>query len=109
MIDALNNIVVVGQGAMGLLWYHHLSQVYKEKNIRLLSSNQQLLDEGEQRCTQYQFTPYQKDHANSYPLTYAKVSDIKQADIILLCLKSFQIANALEKLTDLIEEETKER
>lgn len=106
--NRLNNIVVVGQGAMGLLWYHHLSQnnilssgtanVNIKKKITLLTSNQDLLSPQELKSSRYQFIPYQQDHTRSYPLIYSEQADIKSADIILLCLKSFHIAGAIEKI-----------
>ncbi len=99
MIQTLNNIVIVGQGAIGLLWYHHISQINSYLNVSILASNQHQLTPAEQREAQYKFTRYQQMNAQSYPLNYAKINDIEQADIILLCLKSFQITNALTKIS----------
>ncbi len=66
MINKLENIVVVGQGAMGLLWYHHLSQIKNSNNapdnineeisISLLASNQDSLNDNEQKAATYKFT-----------------------------------------------------
>jgi 2-dehydropantoate 2-reductase len=91
MTKRLDNIVVVGQGAMGLLWYHHLSQdnisssdlANVNSKITLLASNQDLLSSNELKNSRYQFTSYQQDHAKSYPLNYSNQIDIKSADIIL--------------------------
>jgi 2-dehydropantoate 2-reductase len=108
MTDRLDNVVVVGQGAMGLLWYHHLSQdnilpsdpanVNSNNKVTLLASNQDLLSSKELRTSCYQFTAYQQKYAKSFPLTYSELADIKSADIILLCLKSFHIASAIENI-----------
>jgi 2-dehydropantoate 2-reductase len=103
MDQTSTNIVIIGQGAIGLLWYHHLSQVnnplHVSLRVNLLASNQGQLSLAQQSNAQYQFTPYQQASAQSYPLSYAQADDIKQADIILLCIKSFQVANALEKIS----------
>ncbi|WP_232771032.1 ketopantoate reductase family protein [Colwellia sp. 75C3] len=108
MTKRLDNIVVVGQGAMGLLWYHHLSQdnissstsanVNINNNVTLLASKQDLLSPNELKTTRYQFTPYQQDHAKNHALIYSAQVDITSADIILLCLKSFHIASAIKKI-----------
>ncbi len=103
MTQTPTNIVIIGQGAMGLLWYHHLSQVntpvHVSLRVSLLASNQDKLSPAEQSNAQYQFTPYQQVNVQSHSLSYAQADDIKQADIILLCIKSFQVANALAKIS----------
>lgn len=95
MTDPVNNIVIVGQGAMGLLWYHQLSQHSASANISLLASNQSKLSAIELKSAQYKFTAYQEDRANYYPINYAQVAEIKHANIIMLCVKSYHIASAL--------------
>ena len=112
MTNRLNNIVVVGQGAIGLLWYHHLSQenilnnvnanVDINKSVSLLASNQGLLSKSELKTATYQFTAYQQTHAKTYPLTYSQTVDIESADVIILCLKSFNIASAVNKIAKYI-------
>jgi 2-dehydropantoate 2-reductase len=110
MTKRLDNIVVVGQGAMGLLWYHHLSQdnisssdpanVNSNNKVTLLGSNQDLLSPNKLNTSLYQFTPYQQDHAQNHPLIYSDQTNIKSADIILLCLKSFHIASAIKNIAE---------
>ena len=112
MTNRLNNIVVVGQGAIGLLWYHHLSQenisnnvnanLDINKSVSLLASNQGLLSKSELKTATYQFTAYQQTHAKTYPLTYSQTVDIESADVIILCLKSFNIASAVNKIAKYI-------
>jgi 2-dehydropantoate 2-reductase len=82
------NIIVVGQGAMGLLWYHQLAISNVAANLSLLASRQHNID------TQYHFVdsngaPYQGK------INYAYDEQIKNADVIFLCVKSFQIGSAL--------------
>lgn len=112
MTTKLDNIIVVGQGAMGLLWYHHLSQVNSngKQKVSLLASDQALLIKGQLNSASYQFTRYQQKHANgsqhkshisyptSYPLIYSQTTDINCAEVIILCLKSFHIADAIKKI-----------
>lgn len=108
MTHKLKNIVIVGQGAMGLLWYHHLTQqhctnktsgkINEEVCVSLLASNQNSLSEDEQKTASYKFTAYQQQQAKVYPLNYSQVVDITAADVIILCLKSFHIATVIEKI-----------
>jgi len=95
MINKRNNIVIVGQGAMGLLWYHHLSKASaaSNTNITLLASNQ-----GELKAATYQFTSYLQERANNYQLTYSQTANIVSADIIILCLKSYHVADTIKAL-----------
>jgi len=98
MTDKRKSIVVVGQGAMGLLWYHHLSQANINTDVSLLASNLEQLSASERASAQYEFSPYQQEHTDTYPLTYSQISDIKRANIIMFCLKSFHIASALHSI-----------
>ena len=110
MTNRLDNIVVVGQGAMGLLWYHHLSEnnialsasanTNINNKVTLLASNQESLSSSELKTTRYQFTPYEQNHVINQPLIYSNQTDIKSADIILLCLKSFHIVSAIKKIAE---------
>lgn len=112
MINKLDNIVVVGQGAMGLLWYHHLSQqnisqsdiqnANKNKKISLLASNQDSLSNHELETATYQFTAYQQTQTKAYPLSYSQMVDIESAEVIILCLKSFNIATAIKEIANSI-------
>lgn len=101
-LNKQNNIVVVGQGAMGLLWYHHLSKASNcsNTNITLLASNQY-----EIKNANYHFTAYLQARAASYPLSYSQAADIAAADVILLCLKSYHIADAVKQLVSQIKPE----
>ena len=100
-----NNIVIAGQGAMGLLWYHHLSQSSSTnsfENISLLASNQSLLVEQQETHVDYEFCAYQQNARYSYPLIYSKEQDIACADIIMLCLKSVHIADTVKRIAQRI-------
>lgn len=89
------NIVIVGQGAMGLLWYHHIQQLiensakYNKAQLRLLASNK-----SQHQYQQYTFTDHNSlEHRGT--INYAKTKNIHAADVIILCLKAFQITSFL--------------
>jgi len=94
------NIVVVGQGAMGLLWYHHLAISTSITNISLLASTQHNLTHDN-----YHFID---SHDRSYQgkINYAYDEQISNADVILLCVKSFQISAVIKKVAQQLKANT---
>jgi 2-dehydropantoate 2-reductase len=103
------NIIVIGQGAMGLLWYHHILQLlesdcdYSNDQLHLLPSNRTpsnraTSDKLKLSVDHYSFTD-QHNLAHHEKVNYAQVEDIRTADIILVCLKSFQISSALKNIS----------
>lgn len=89
------NLVIVGQGAIGLLYYHHFSQQHYSVSLKPSSKMCSNTDE-------YSFTAYGENQENTFPLKYAQLIDIQQADIVIFCLKSYQVSNAAEELWELI-------
>lgn len=106
------NIVIIGQGAIGLLWYanFYLNNVTANNNntgnnnktshlnISLLSSNDAF-----KTLRSFDYKSYDGT-ANEIPLRHASTAHLSSADIILLCVKSYQVASAyqqyqLEQLT----------
>jgi 2-dehydropantoate 2-reductase len=85
-----------GQGAMGLLWYHHLAISSQTTNLSLLASSQHNLADANYHFSDHQGLAYQGK------INYADDEHIKSVDVILLCVKSFQIASALTKITPLL-------
>lgn len=85
------NIVIIGQGAIGLLWYHHLTK-FSANSVSLLCSA---------RVTEvpkyYIFTNIDNQRTSA-PLNSANDSHLASADIILICLKSYQIQASVEAL-----------
>jgi len=94
------NIIIVGQGAMGLLWYHHLAISTAATNLSLLASTQHNLAN-----TDYHFTD---NHGILYQgkINYAYDEKIRNADVILLCVKSFQICATLETIAQHLKKNT---
>jgi len=94
------NIIVVGQGAMGLLWYHHLAISNAAANLSLLASSQHNLANANYQFSDHQGLAYQDK------INYAYDEQIRNADIILLCVKSFQIGSALTKIASQLKANT---
>lgn len=86
------NLIVVGQGAMGLLWYHHLAISSTTTNLSLLASTQHNPTDDN-----YHFID---SHSISYSgkINYACDKKVKNADVILLCVKSFHICSAIKQI-----------
>ncbi len=85
-------IVVVGQGAIGLLWYYKLSQSVANKVSLLCSINTE-------KSHQLDFL----DHDNQQhhqELDYATRVDLHNADIIIFCLKAYQLTAAFSQYLD---------
>lgn len=91
------NIVIVGQGAMGLLWHHHLQALTGNiVKITLLPSQNfgQKLSPHKQPKINYNYT-----HLNglseqcSYQIAQSK--HLNNADVIILCVKSYQVKQVL--------------
>jgi 2-dehydropantoate 2-reductase len=87
------NIIVVGQGAIGLLWYHHLAISNAATHLSLLASTQHNLADANYHFIDHQGLAYQGK------INYACDEHIKNADVILFCVKSFQIGSALKHIT----------
>jgi len=90
-------IVIIGQGAMGLLFYHHLQQT--NNRVSLLDSKL-----SSELNAEYSYTAYQGTEVKAYSLLYAQTNNIKQADIIILCVKSYQIVAAIKSIAQLIKQ-----
>lgn len=88
------NIVIVGQGAIGLLWYHQLSQ-QKQNNTSLLCSKRIT-----KAPSHYRFTSIQQQ-TNDFPLQIANNEHLASADIILFCVKSYQLQSAIAHISQI--------
>ena len=99
------NIVIVGQGAMGLLWYHHLQQLienniaYSTTQLHLLSPTNSTSNQQKLHGEHYTFT----DHNNLKhfgKINHAHTQQIQAADTIIFCLKAFHISGALKEISN---------
>ena len=89
------NIVVIGQGAIGLLWYHHLVQ--STDNRVSLSCSSSISS----APTYYEFTDIEQLYGR-FALNVADEIAFAKADVILLCVKSYQVNAAIEALKNKI-------
>jgi 2-dehydropantoate 2-reductase len=89
------NIVVIGQGAIGLLWYHHLTKAQQHSVSLSCSSSANSVPR------HYHFTDI-KNHSEQGLLTLANNTNFANADLILLCVKSYQVKAAIEALNNKI-------
>lgn len=94
------NIVIVGQGAMGLLWYHHFQQINEPNlTIKLLPSKTNISKNN--TSNQYSFTNVM-GYSQQCDYLIANENDISNANILLLCVKSYQVKSVLMKMSALL-------
>jgi 2-dehydropantoate 2-reductase len=95
------NIVVVGQGAIGLLFYHFISRTINsdKKSDDLVTLSPSYTTSNKQE--NYHFTDI-NGLTETLILNYANQNTIKTADIILLAVKSYQVTQALTQLASLL-------
>jgi 2-dehydropantoate 2-reductase len=92
------NTVIVGQGAIGLLCYHRISLLTKNKKDDELVS---LWPSKATSLTDYFFTEI-NGVSNKLPLTIADEQILTEAHIIIICVKSYQVADALKTIHHLL-------
>ena len=84
------HIVIIGHGAIGLLWAHHLTAT--NHRVTLISRHKQL-PESAQRFTNYQ----EQQGVHELAFAHALPHD---ADLLLVTTKSYQVAHALSPLLE---------
>ncbi|GAA5139021.1 ketopantoate reductase family protein [Thalassotalea piscium] len=84
-------IVIIGQGAIGLLWYRYLS-LSNNNNVQLICSKN--ITRPPKRFT---FTSLD-NKSEQIDLVTASQESIKSADLILLCVKAFQVVDAIDSV-----------
>ncbi len=84
-------IVIVGQGAIGLLWYHHLARTAANR-VSLLCSKRI-----ENPPKKYSFTDI-NNHSTEFSLKLASDTAIAEADLIIVCVKSYQVKDAIKSI-----------
>jgi len=89
--------VVVGQGAIGLLCYHRLSVVHLGKAYHSVS----LWPSTPTKFSSYSFQEI-NSKTESFPLTLADKTDLASAQVIVICVKSYQVKTALQSIHSLI-------
>ena len=114
--EQTKRIVVVGQGAMGLLWYHHLSELSKKNKqleVTLKPSSRFNYDDNSYLFTPYQPSTYQQAPSSENSskkikepiaglINYADSVSLKQADVVIFCLKAYQVGEAINELCEFL-------
>jgi 2-dehydropantoate 2-reductase len=102
------NVVIVGQGDIGLLFYNFISKTSTSKYIKLRSKSKDSLSlrpsypvKSDDENTFYQFTDIH-GASSSQPLTYANDKAVQNADILLFTVKSYQVKQAITDIEQLI-------
>ena len=89
-----DNIVIVGQGAIGLLWYKHVKKnCHSSANVSLLTSAKK-----HQNQSAFTYTSF-SDVTENIKINHTSEQDLKCANIIMLCVKSYQIRSAIDNIS----------
>lgn len=89
------NIVIVGGGAIGLLWYQGLNKL-NNVNVSVKTRHP---------TANFYFTNLQGETQN-ISVTQASAHHIESADVIMLCVKAFQVQSVIREISPLISENT---
>ncbi|MDP7592535.1 MAG: 2-dehydropantoate 2-reductase [Litorilituus sp.] len=93
------NWLIIGQGAIGLLWYHHLQQYTRLNNSSEITSLSLLASKNHDHSQKnYQYTSLEQDIFQG-KIKYATHTQLQSADTIFLCLKSYQITFAIQQIS----------
>jgi 2-dehydropantoate 2-reductase len=92
------NTVIVGQGAIGLLCYHRLYQLSENKNNTGTIS---LWPSKPTKQSYYTFCEM-NENPQEFPITIANKNDLRCARVIVVCVKSYQVSEALKDIHHLI-------
>jgi 2-dehydropantoate 2-reductase len=94
--------VIVGQGAIGLLWYHHLNTL--STNSQNLAVSLKASKNADLSATNYFFKPFNQSASSDEnsqltgEINYTDEAFLKQADVVIFCLKAYQLSEAIEGL-----------
>jgi 2-dehydropantoate 2-reductase len=99
MIGNKVDTVIIGQGAIGLLWYHHLAQSPKNSVSLSCSSRTTSIP------SHYHFTDI-NNRSEQFSLTFANDDAFAEAQLILLCVKSYHVQAAIQSLKNKISSQT---
>jgi len=96
------NLVIVGQGAIGLLWHKHFQQLNDPTLLLKVFRSKSLIDDPSDTYNYTNIHGYsQQNH-----LFTAAITDISNADILLICVKSYQVKAVLTQFSKHIHKKT---
>lgn len=88
-------LVIVGPGAIGMLWYYHLSALSDNTVLMRASPLTQKFP------SSFSFTDI-NNNQQQQTLFYASDEDIRQADVLLFTVKSYQVSAAVAAIQHLV-------
>lgn len=88
------NTVIVGQGAIGLLCYHRLTcSQLQERHVNAVA----LWPSKPAQQSYYTFAEM-NEQGKAFPLTFADKESLSRAQVIILCVKSYQVADVFQAI-----------
>jgi 2-dehydropantoate 2-reductase len=91
------NIVVIGQGAIGLLWYAHLQNVPAPAiQLSLLTSHKHNI-----KANHFAYSHF-LGLSEQRPYQQASHKNLQQADVIIICVKAYQVNNVIDEISTII-------
>ncbi len=100
------NIVIVGQGAIGLLWHKHFQQHNNNNTIKvkiLTSASNNTADDMQKISYFYSHINGLSEQCHYQP---ANLNDIAVADIVLICVKSYQVKQVIAAIAAFLTKQT---
>lgn len=97
------NVVIIGQGAIGLLYYHYLRKIEllsdERKPLSTVSTTLLATDQYEDKSRTYKFTDI-KNQQTQGKVQFTQPKHLQNADIVLCCVKSYHVSAAIESVVD---------
>ncbi|WP_170309581.1 ketopantoate reductase family protein [Litorilituus lipolyticus] len=97
------NVVIIGQGAIGLLFYHYLKQfepLQQERgNKNFICTTLLATDQHDKSQRSYQFTDITQQQIQGDVL-FTQDKHLQQADIVLCCVKSYHVSTAIKTIAN---------
>ncbi|GHE94778.1 ketopantoate reductase family protein [Thalassotalea profundi] len=97
------NIVIVGQGPIGLMWYRYLA-LSTANNVKIVCSKNVQPPPSFFSFSNLNANP--PDKLEQIKLVSADDDSITKADLIIVCVKSFQVISALKRLQNILNSKT---
>lgn len=95
----MNKIVVVGKGAIGLLWAYHIKQLNDVSVALYTKASDQAHSNRLHNTFSSRFAISHRGGLSSeFELQRADKDSLAQADILIVCLKSYDMANCVNQL-----------
>lgn len=98
--DSPLNLVIVGQGAIGLLWYRHFQRNSQITNVQLLNSLTKT-----PTIQNFTFTNV-NGNKEQVDIKACSLPALQNAEIVLICVKCYQIEQVIKAISPFISDNT---